>query len=323
MRTFGWVLAGLAIGCTAHERPVPEASPSPRAALAAGMGLELPAHVGTDPLATDLSVWIGPSEVALTRGDGTVIRELARLRDGKVEGDAQHVMFDALYDSVFPENLPELDKAALTSANLFIDRRVPAGTVAVAVNTLMRGDINKFHLVGGTPDAARAVIVDMRHEYDDAPDRPIRELRSDLALTWERPGVRAWALPRSATRKPFALGREEPPPVEEGDPPPDPPYVVERVPLTPATGGDEWLDLAATGRLVSALCEFNKREPFGLQIEPMMSTEYDALLGFVAAASPPADCRGQRRMWIRDPPRRTGPPSTLAELAARVLPAQG
>lgn len=320
VRKIGGLGLALLLACTAHERPAPEVPPSPRAALAAALGLELPASAGHEPLTADVSVWIGPSELALTRADGTVTRGLATLVDGKVDGDPARTLFDTLLATLAPEDLPEQDRYVHQTANLFIDRRAPVATLVTALLTLGRAGITRFHLVGGTPDAPRAVIVDLETNHHGEPSRPIRELRGDLSLTWEPTGVRAWALPRSAIRPPFAL--VEGPAIEEGDPPPDPPFVAERVPLTSTRGSDPPLDLAATSRLATELCDFNQREPFGLQLEPTLTTAYDELIGFTVAAIPPMDCRGPRRLYMLEQPRR-GPAIPLTELPGRVLPAQG
>ncbi|MBL9100675.1 MAG: hypothetical protein JNL82_06945 [Myxococcales bacterium] len=325
MTRIAGLLGVLLVGCTSHERAAPEAPPpSPRATLARDMGVELPPNGGVDPLVAEPSVWIGPSEVALMRADGTVVRGLATLKNGEVDGKPDHIMFDELYDAVMPD-VPEPERNGPSDANLFVDRRVSAGALVVAMYTLGRAGVTRFHLVGGTPDAPRALLIEMPYVGERQPDRPVSELRSDLALTWEADGMRAWALPRSASRRPFADGRDEPPPVDGDDPspPPDPPHLVDRVPLSLAKDHDDPLDPASTSRLSAALCEFNKREPFGVLLEPSWTATYGDLLSLAVAAIPPADCRGPKRLFMYETRRRTGPALTLDELPARLLPARG
>lgn len=306
---------------------------SPREVLVGVLQLQLPPTPGPEPLTDGTTVYVTPTEIAVTHADRTLVRHI---EPRPLRG--HEVVLDPLYDAVVSElPAPITTLTAMPSEprvvaplDLVVDARVTMPTLMAVLSTLSRAGAPEFRLVGGTAAQPGGVTIELAPACATPAPAPtvVTAIRTDLALRWDADGARAWALPRPADRGPFDIG-SYPNPFDDTPGPGFP----DEVPLRLTTEGDPPLDLEALGRLVTAVCTFN-HGAFGIELSlPETMTQMTQttqttqttqmtqreLLAVLVAADPGPECRGPRVLAGSGTTARTGPAVTLDALEAHVL----
>lgn len=235
-------------------------------------------------------MWIGLDAIHVVEADATS-RSVEPLEDGAFVEKFHGHLIGRLYDALAGEERTTGPRAI----DIVADRRVPMPTLIDVLYTLGRAGYHEFHLACGSPGqpSALAITPQMFGGLEPRRDPPaVRAVRSDLEITWDDSGARAWALPRRAEDPPFAP-RDELMVYDSALPPPR--ELPDRVPLTLGEGADPPLTPDAAAELVAALCRFNDA-PFGVELQPHASTTLADLLRLGAAAT--SRCGGPRQLTV-------------------------
>jgi hypothetical protein len=287
-----WLVAAALAGCTDWNRPEPTElelePPSPPSRFertAAALGMVMPEAAGPDARIGGPTVWVMPDMVWFGPQEDAPLQPLVPVKAPDRGERLQRLTdFHPLYDAVATTLVGEGPFAI----DVIVDGRVEARTLMVVLHWLARALVVKFHMIGGSPRAPRAVV--MRDPFFMPsvwpPNEPPKEFKFDLEIKWTGADARAVIRPRRAGSPPLGEEREEAPP----DSPHWRPSYATRVPVAVADG-DPPLGATEIAGLVAELCRLNA-EPFGVVLAATLELPAAALMSAAVAAVPEPHCRG-------------------------------